>query len=1606
MHRLRKWSDPRRSQVSDTLRSSATSQPPESAPALPLTSDFRTSLILPDLSRRFTLLRSSTGDPVPLDDLRSRFEEQRARGGENQISEEEEDMLLATLERLRAKASMSTSSSTTSTGGDSGYRASTRSSDTTTDSMASSRTSSKRYSNNLFGSGRFRDYTYVRSVAQQQRQGSGRSALSISTASPSGSPHKGYMGTLSEGESSSTTQGLEDHREETATATLQRTLSRSLNRDHMRRASMALDEVIREIEEAEGVDGSGDDEVLVPRSPVDGRVRSQVPASVSGSGSSSSGYETGTAFSADHPVADTDAARSTPSPYARSANTSPTPRLPGYIPGMPRPMTPRDFGFESDDASPSNSTTPRATSPRLPGSDRTSPVPFGAASTLLRRESGSTARQGSPLTSSSQYSARNNGRYTPESVTRNASSNGRYTPDNSLKNVNGSGRQTPESRSHNGDESFMDFGPSLDSSILGRRRPASPILPNTYQPMTVPSRPSTPSNVTWKMPPASPQSVSGHSRNGSLVSSSESGGHTRARSGSNSQFSHGRNDSAVSTDSFALDRSMSTTSNVARSLRSPPLPDSPFVDAGNSRVPSTVVQSDGRPPSAMSGVELGSPLAFTSRTLRSPTPTQCLPSSSPVFPEFDRSPGSRTNSRAGQRVSRQAASSSFSLNQSYPLLLSPIANSSRSSLESAGSSYHSWDAEHKQDRTVALFSALEPQQPAWHDLLSTDKSSSSASGGDAEEVVQQYAGLSKADFAAIQDRLVLAAQVKSEATETRDRNNSIRRRRPSTSQSMHSNNGRESGPAELVAPATPSRATQGNVSKASALLESVLDSIASPRDGGPLGPSGDLALRTRTDSELSSPTRRRRAALADALFGSTEFESTFEVTDSLAQLSQPDQLAHPAQESLPAPVVPTSEVVPEGDRKTRHTSDVTSHTRLGTSNLPSQSLLPYSPSASTPAFSQGDDSELAREIQRRAEAAMAALKKIPSNSKLNENVNPMPKKKITPSQISSPRLVSASTSVDTIPLRPTSSEAQNPSKLGSRFKKLRGTLRAKPMPTGEEVTPYTLAMPTTAFPQTANYDHAFLSPLPAPPATASGLESDRFNVSVSTPPASAGPGLKGFMSRFRKNRSSEASDNDRRRHPQVSALVPNPSSSSQLHISVGQVRSAPADNIFFRGLSTQTPPTESTSPPPSAPAGGTRTFETSQPSRPNTDEAALRQLFDAASNLGLDQAALNDLLARSPSLSTRSTGARPSKHASAATSLSPSWVESTRDNPTPSRAVSPNISISRPSIEQKSTAAAANLEPTHKLSVRRQIRKSTVPENSRNTIVRRTLIIPSEARPSLAPEPSLPSRKTSTRRRRSASAASVHSLHDRAPTPPPPRSPTGRRFSIDSSPPMPEVPSSLMAHAHAAATLMPPSPLPLEKSNSTYDSLYDMYTNDSKPTVLTPPAEGVFPDGLGMDALNNLEPGSAVEVLEMANGETIWSIVNGLRDDDTESFYGNRSSFVSEYSLRDSSDGVQLFFKEHGRKSSKDSASSFLSRRKTHQGGQGGSKRPETKVFFSSSAQIGRLIDNLSQGTDSGSFNVVPTSSHTATSYHSESSAHWTVEERLEHMLGSMNGSS
>ena len=729
----------------------------------------------PSLSRRFTLLRAASGDPVTLDDLKSKLADQRARGAENYLSEEETEMFLQTLGRMRSKPSP------TSTSGDSTHspaRGSVRSTDTTTNSVTSTSGSAKRYSNNMFGSGKFRDHTYLRSVAKERaakgsagKRGAANSPTSSRTYKSSDAPipeessHTDTEPSAHDSDTTALASGVE-----TSTSELEQSIVKTFQPGHLRRASMAIDEVMRQFEEkvdGDG-DGDGDDKILIPRSPAPERASSLKRISVCGNLdgglisfmvsthvqvdkarpvplTETSVFETGTAVSPDAPT-QTDAAmfRASPSPYPR-AETSPTPRLPGYIPGMPRPMTPREANFDPDELPTSSSSTPRATSPRIPSTDRATSPSF-ASNSPIRRHS---HRATSPLLTNSGAPI----------ASLLSGVNGRFTPDRS---------QSPDTS--------VDFGTPLDSSVLGRRRPVSPYSQSTYQSMTVSSRPSTPSNVTWKAP-ASPGS-GGQSRSGSAIGFSEidfavSGLPSQVRNGFDRPSVHTRNDSNLSSsDLYEVTQQLGRSGSLlgSRSLRSPPLPDSPLYEGAAQSTGAFTLSKRGQ--SSSVGNDIGSSPPGNAG-LRSPTPTQ-YPSPSPAFSEPDQGRGSR-------RGSHQTMTSPFALNQSQ-LVLSPLANSSRSSLESAGSSYHTWEAD-KQDRTIPLVAALESQPPAWHDLSNTAGGLPSGPDGDVEVIVQQHSGLKKNDFVAIQERLLFAAKLKAEVSEPQ-RRNSLRRRRPSASQTV------------------------------------------------------------------------------------------------------------------------------------------------------------------------------------------------------------------------------------------------------------------------------------------------------------------------------------------------------------------------------------------------------------------------------------------------------------------------------------------------------------------------------------------------------------------------------------------------------------------------------------------------------------------------------------------------------------------------------------------------------------------------------------------------------------------------------------------------------
>lgn len=272
------------------------------------------------LTRRFSVLRNSAGEPIGLDELKSRLAGQRARGSEHRVSEEEEDMILEALGRLRGQGRPKPTSED-STGDervsavfsenqDAGSRmsaapslaggqsvrsnvtaASTTSSGIHGSSSAASFSSGKgsqaarRMSNNLFGSGKFHDHTHMRTAQSRRGVGSSTPAsrtgavkhaesnTSMSTATSSRaagnstsiySDNQSFRPVTPDGSAyassvpSSPNQSTSFPRDGGSNDALSGTMSPEI----LGRASLALDEVIRELEE------EGDDEIVMERSPI------------------------------------------------------------------------------------------------------------------------------------------------------------------------------------------------------------------------------------------------------------------------------------------------------------------------------------------------------------------------------------------------------------------------------------------------------------------------------------------------------------------------------------------------------------------------------------------------------------------------------------------------------------------------------------------------------------------------------------------------------------------------------------------------------------------------------------------------------------------------------------------------------------------------------------------------------------------------------------------------------------------------------------------------------------------------------------------------------------------------------------------------------------------------------------------------------------------------------------------------------------------------------------------------------------------------------------------------------------------------------------------
>lgn len=1634
MHRFRKKSDAKRVPLNlDSARPS----PLRPVPTLPPADDFRTSLILPDLTRRFSVLQQQSGR-ASLEGLREGFAEQRARGAPNAVTEEEEQVILDALSGMRSSARANnehdSSSSAASTGNDSPGRYASASAPRST-------RVNKRHSNNLFGNGAFRDETYARTLP---RQLSARSAASSSsrngpsyrsttpdnsrsqesTTSPTSSPESSESPELpSSYGGNSSSSGNND----TPPRSAAHRLSRSFNPTTLKRVSQSLDEVLSRLEEAE-------DEVLVPRtghahhaheSPRSHALNGGTSTNTSASSLSLSIPSSAPqALSADRPIsADSFSDAGMISPVPRSGATSPTPRLPGYIPGMPRPATPRNHDV-SDDLR-SHSTTPRAGTPASPSPAPLPPSALRRGSVSSRHRSGSDAA--SPAFKAQSF------------IHRSTTANGRHTPD--------------------ADSSFSDFGsPS-------RARAASPLsgsAPYTIASGTGSSRPTTPSNVTW-VPKTSPAQ---HTRNGSAHSSYSAAAPTHSRSGSWASLSGG---ARASSDLHGS----GMAGNGIRTLRSPPLPDSVTTDA----------RATPQPPS-----ELGAPFVLApAPTYRSVTPARnTLTSFGGAGGNSARSSNLNSSASSLQQQQQQqnasGSTSAFALALGSPRIFSPIAGgSSRSSLVSESSSYHSWDGDEKErDRGLELLRTLEPPAPVWHESIP----GSEKTGDEVEAVVKQYTQLTFVDFVAIQEKLLEAAQVKS-APQEMQRTPSLRRRRPSASRSNYS----FSAEKEQVSPRGASKPARAEMEQQQ--QQPVFASSASPDRRSEVAESvpkqsanaekllkKNALLESMVSDLHSSTVEKEEPALPPAVIVQSATASSF--PGSSDPLPNPQSiLSEPATADPSSPERRNRDLARElfgfisDDKAEAPASDKELSLMDSNTQTPS-SLLQLSAHSFSPSLSHGQDSStgshsshpvspaqdqetLAVEIQRRAEAATAALRKTPSVPKFQQEnggngaaaTATTPKKPIRTRQISTPRLEFASSSMETIPLAAAAAAASpNTSKIGNRFKRLGGTLRAKKsVPTGEEVSPFPLDLrPSPASSSaTHNTEPPSSSTLQVPAVTqpvSAAEPSGRFKTTVPSPPASAGPTFKGFMARFRKQRSTDKSPEQspaRSTQPLTPhRLSPEPTSSGppsrQGTLSSSQSRghgpsstpptehtgfavSSSTDVVTEQGVLRSSPvPMRQPLPPSSHESASSASGSVGSMG----NDEAIKQLFAAASNLGLDEGAINELLSRSGSISSaRSPLGRNASLASRHTATARPSLDSAVQMP-----MTPIITESRPSTEgytyrsvppadggRLSTDVFRPSPPKEedgglgrKMSTRARSREEgSSGDRKRNTVIRRTVIFPSDPRFTVNDITALLQRNPSSRQRKRASTSSIQSkhssVHDRAPTPPPNRAVAVKRFSVEPSPPVPRLPAFLASQADNGFNLSHSAP-PTQSipSSSIYDSLYEIYA-DSGNSNATQSHNQPTADS---------EARPAIEVIELENGETVWSIVNGLREDEDEYYLDNRASFTSEYDFADSrapsSENVRLFIKEHGRNASKGSTASFVSRRSKRQPEV---ERPQTKVFYSSSAQIARLIESLSRGMDAGSFNILPSESVPGTRHQRQqsgtsSSEHYTMEERVDRMLASV----
>lgn len=516
--------------------------------------------------------------------------------------------------------------------------------------------------------------------------------------------------------------------------------------------------------------------------------------------------------------------------------------------------------------------------------------------------------------------------------------------------------------------------------------------------------------------------------------------------------------------------------------------------------------------------------------------------------------------------------------------------------------------------------------------------------------------------------------------------------------------------------------------------------------------------------------------------------------------------------------------------------------------------------------------------------------------------------------ISQPQLISSTSKVEATAIAislPPPAVPERSKSMSQRFKQLTGRRKSKenlkdafwmqdlpPSPTvntAAQPISSPLGSPSQSQLKEAS-DNAFVFPARSPLLT---------RAATGSPPLSPldAIGKKALMGRLRPRKTLEpiATSADA---PSMAGerVLPHTAPISSVH----QFTGPPIESSILSS-SPSSPPTPDSDQPPPKEIPRSASFQSG-----HSHASSVHALFDAASKLGIDAQDVDALLRRSTSISQQSMRTRDSTHSRVA--------------PTPpmTRAASSRSHLAVGSISEEPrdpSGSSAMPVSTSAQSGLSQASGGVSGDSHAGSVMRRTVILPQQngrlsfQAPVVASEsafqPPLPS-----------------------PVKPPgfPRSPAKTRLSV-LVPPFsgPDSPLPSPRHDMRLSVATRPSLSPSEGSfsraghssaNASFFDLYhgqiedddniEYYHDTGETDVRSRLSRAASASSLG-GASGSVQPGQAVEILEMSNGDVLYSVLQGLRDiDDIDDVWDSRSDVASTMDRPPSSlidEPVQLTFR-------------------------------------------------------------------------------------------------